>query len=449
MVKVKNETSLLPKKNVVLVVEEKSTKPPGTSRFTRRKIDFCNENIPLFKNEIFTLAELCQQLLVNGFVQSYVDFYHLTHRVDPNLVEERGESQIKISVDDMIFIRDQLVKAELSRRQGDTVSVYSAFNKLADFYVENHDWKTSFFFHEKCLEVAQLTNDSRGEMSANHSLGVIYQLMSDFEGARAFHEKHEEIAIAIDVFEEIARANVELYKVYLVLAERYESRGLNEEALVMYFRCLEAAKKSWDRAAEGEANGKVGNLLLNRGEAQQCVPYLKQQSQIAADLGQAEGRCRACSALALALDLLGQSDKALAELTLVHTISEQAGDTYLQAQACKSLGTLYSKMGQLDAAVDILQRHFNLLKTILYRSSSEKTPASGLNKKMSSAKFPVVTSKDVDLARAYIGISKGNLLVGAYIVSLQNDLPALLDWKLNRTELPKLSERGGIVMETK
>eukprot|EP01034_Spumella_vulgaris_P025369 gene25369-31820_t len=110
----------------------------------------------------------------------------------------------------------------------------------------------------------------------------------------------------------------------------------------MYFKCLEAAKKSWDRAAE-------------------------------ADLGQAEGRCRACSALALALDLLGQPDKALAELTLVHTISEQAGDTYLQAQACRSLGTLYSKMGRLDAA---------------------------------------------------------------------SDLPALLDWKLNRSELPKYVERN-------
>jgi tetratricopeptide (TPR) repeat protein len=437
MVKTKNESNLLSKKVGALVVEEKSTKPPGTSRFTRRKVDSSEDNIPLFKNEIVSLTELCQQLLVNGFVQSYVDFYHLTHRVDPHLVEERGDLQIKTSMDDMIFIRDQLVKAELSRRQGDTVSVYSAFNKLADFYVESHDWKTSFFFHEKCLEVAQLTNDSRGEMSANHSLGMIYQLMFDFVGAKSFHEKHEEIAIAIDVFEEIARANVELYKVYLVLAERYESQGLSDEALIMYFKCLESAKKSWDRAAEGEANGKVGNLLLNKGEVQQCIPYLKQQSQIAADLGEAEGRCRACSALALALDLLGQSDKALVELTLVHTISEQAGDTYLQAQACKSLGTLFSKMGKLEAAVDILQRHFNLLKTILYRSSSEKTAGSTLNKKVGLSKAPVVTSNDVDLARSFIGISKGNLLAGAYIVSLQNDLPALLDWKLNRTELPK------------
>ncbi len=424
-----------------LVVDEKSTKPPGSSRFTREKETLLKNHQPVLKIDKMNVAELCQHLLVNGLVQSYVDFYHLTHRADPNLIEDLNETQIKTSPENLIFIRDQLVKAELSRRQGDTANVYNAFNQLADFYVANHDWKTSFFFHEKCLEVAQLTNDARGEMSANHSLGTIYQLMLDFEGARSFHEKHEEIAISIDVFEEIARANVELYKVYLVLAERFEAQGATEEALSMYFRCLEAAKKSWDRSAEGEANGKIGNLLLNVGDAQQSLSFLRQQSQIATDLGQPEGRCRASSALALALDMLGQTEKALAELTLVHTISEQAGDTYLQAQACRSLGTLYSKMGKLESAVDILQRHFNLLKTILYRSSGgDKTSAASAKKGGAAAKAalsPLVTSHDIDLARSYIGISKGNLQLGSYVLALQCDLSSLLDWKLNRTDLPK------------
>lgn len=333
----------------------------------------------------------------------------------------------------MIFIRDQLLKAELSRRQGDTTCVYEAFNKLADFYVAMHDWKTSFFFHEKCLEVAQLTNDSRGEMSANHSMGVIYQLMSNFEGARAFHERHEEIATTIDVLEEIAKSNVELYKVYLILAEKAEAAGQNEDALAMYFKCLGAAKKSWDRSCEGEANGKIGSLLLSSGDAQQSLQYLREQAQIAADLGHAEGRCRACSALALALDTLGQSDRALAELMLVHTIAEQAGDSYLQAQVCRSLGTLYSKMGKLDSAVDMFQRHFVLIKGILYRSSN------GADKNKKDPNALLVSSKDMDLARSYIGISKGNLLLGSYVMALQCDLSSLLDWKMNRTELPKAS----------
>ncbi len=296
-----NKARMSPSKKLeskVMKIEERSTKPPGSARFHRRKAEAEFNNMPYFQDDSFNVAILCQQLLVAGYVQSYVDFYQLTHRLDPNALEETGMKQINISEDDTKFIRDNLVKAEMSRRQGDTASVYAAFNQLADYYVKNQDWKTSFFFHEKCLEVSQLTNDVRAEMSANHSLGFIYQLMNDFNRACLYHERHEEIAISLDIFEEIAKSNVELYKVYMVLAEKEDNNGNFEEALRLYNKCLDSSRKSWDKSSEAEANGKIGHLLLSHGEAQRSLPFLRQQSQISADLGNAEGRCRACSALA-------------------------------------------------------------------------------------------------------------------------------------------------------
>mmetsp|Transcript_9013 Transcript_9013/g.14955 ORF Transcript_9013/g.14955 Transcript_9013/m.14955 type:complete len:485 (-) Transcript_9013:727-2181(-) len=422
-------------------IDERTSKPPGTARFYRKKGNDGNEQAPLFKNDTFNIATLCQQLLVAGYVQSYVDFYQLTHRVDPSSLEEAGMSQIQISEEDTVFIRDNLVKAEVSRRQGDTANVYAAFNQLADYYVKNQDWKTSFFFHEKCLEVSQLTNDVRAEMSANHSLGSIYQLMNDFSRARPYHERHEDIAASLDVFEEVAKSNVELYKVYLVLAGKCEEQGQFDDALDLYNQCLESAKKSWDKSAEADANGKIGNLLLSKGDAQRSLPYLKQQAQISADLGNAEGRCRACSALALALDSMGQSDKALNELMMVVSISDDVGDSYLQAQACRALGTLYSKLGRLTEAVEILQRHFNLLKKLLYKSpgGQNSNSSNGGGSGDASDAGHTVTSQDLDMARAYIGISKGNLMLGTYTLTMQSNIGALLDWKLNRTEIPRSS----------
>lgn len=436
----KSSAALSQKLEKLTVIEEKPTKPPGNPKFNRKVLqntstggNITEESLP----DKITPSSICQQLLTQGFVQSYVDFYHLTHRLDP-LAREEITTTVNLPVEELTFIRDNLIRAEAARRQGDTSTVYAAYNKLADYYVSNKDWKTGFFFHEKCLEVAQLTNDVRAEMAANHSLGVINQLMQNYDRARMHHEKHEQLAISVDVFEEIARANTELYKVYLTLAEKAETSNRSEEALEIYMRCLEAAKKSWDKASEAEANGRIGNLLLHQGQVQQCIPYLKQQSQLAADLGHPESRCRACSALALAWDKLGQSDKALNELTLVHAISEQAGDAYLQAQACRALGTLYSKLGRLDSAVDILQRHFTLLKSILFRSTSKSAPSAPTSSKEDSSRK--VTSADLDLARAYIGISKGNQLLGFYAIALQYDLSSLLDWKLNRSDLLKVSK---------
>lgn len=242
----------------------------------------------------------------------------------------------------------------------------------------------------------------------------------------------------MDVVEEVKKANIELYKVYMVIAVRMDNLNSNGEALEMYFKCLASARKCWDKAAEGEANGKIGNMYLQCGEADKSIPYLRQQSEIASELGYAEGRCRACSSLAIAFDTLGQDDKALAELRMVQTISEQAGDALLQAQASKALGTLYSKVSNFEAAVEAFQRHFNLLKAIMLKNSTitaksitaSSRPAAG---NVHADPALAVTSHDLDLARVYVGVSKGNLLVGACVISIQFDVNSLLDWKLNRT----------------
>lgn len=48
---------------------------------------------------------------------------------------------------------------------------------LAQYYQDMNDPKTGVYFHEKCLEISRLTNDRRGEMSANHRLGLVYDKM--------------------------------------------------------------------------------------------------------------------------------------------------------------------------------------------------------------------------------------------------------------------------------
>merc|ERR1711916_163106 len=124
--------------------------------------------------------------------------------------------------------------------------------------------------------------------------------------------------------------------------------------------------------------------------------------------------------MGLAYNDVGMADKALTELNLVQTISEQAGDLLLQANACKAMGTLYSKVGNLSEAVNALQRHFDLLKILDARSSSEGNRS--------------VRLKELDLARVYVGISKGNAQLGKYVIAIKFDFSALLDWKLTRSD---------------
>lgn len=70
---------------------------------------------------------------------------------------------------------------------------------------------------------------------------------------------------------------------------------------------------------------------------------------------------------------------------------------------------------------------------IFVRPDTEKTATE-------DSKPQAITTQDIDLARAYIGISKGNLLMGSYVVSIESNLTALLDWKLARVDISPNSD---------
>lgn len=495
-----------------LLVDKLPVKPPGKPRFKMKTNNQSDSRLHHEENEGMSEEEYCTKLLIDGYVQSFVDFYHLTQRVDPNNTDGSNR-KIQCSNDEMAFIRNNLVLAEISRRQGNIIGVYTAYNKLASSYKKKKDWKTAIFFQEKCLEVAQLTTDLKAEMLANHTLGIIYQAMNLYDAAKVYHEKHEEIAKSIDHSDEIVTANMELQKVYLVLAERLEEQKCYNEALKMYELCLSSSIKCMDLPSQGEVYGKIGALLLHHGrgireeaggagvafqlndtnpisldgsngigiiipdtatsgptekklnpgsgDPSAALHYLQQYSQISSDIGDTISRCKALSLLSLAYDQLGESTKALTELSLVHTIAEQTGDIFLQSKACYSLGTLYSKLRYDDQSKNILQRYFDLLKAITASAGSQNS-GSGRGDKSSGGSGdinnghpnsePRVGIRDLELARVYVGISRGNVMIEDYMRSIglagspgdsQDGMTRLLDWKLNRAEISK----GGALNE--
>ena len=137
------------------LVNESNVKPGVPSKFVRtRQLPAQKGVAALMSTESLpppaaTDQDFATQLLVEGFVQSYVDFFHLTNRPDPTVIDQSNNApRIQVSLNDMIFIRDNLMQAETNRRSGNTSGVYVAFNKLADFYEAQGDFQTSIFFHK-------------------------------------------------------------------------------------------------------------------------------------------------------------------------------------------------------------------------------------------------------------------------------------------------------------
>ena len=66
--------------------------------------------------------------------------------------------------------------------------MYTCYHNLAQYFQRVDDPKTGVYFYEKCLEIARLTSDVRGEMEANHHLGRAHEALGKMEEAIALHE---------------------------------------------------------------------------------------------------------------------------------------------------------------------------------------------------------------------------------------------------------------------
>ena len=61
---------------------------------------------------------LCEEILRDGFVQSYVDFFYLTHRPDPTVDagEADAEREIEVPPEEMLYIRENLTQVRRAPR---------------------------------------------------------------------------------------------------------------------------------------------------------------------------------------------------------------------------------------------------------------------------------------------------------------------------------------------
>jgi hypothetical protein len=93
---------------------------------------------------------LSEDILCEGYVQSFVDFFYLTHRPEPNADitdAAEGTPEIQVPSKEMLYVRDNLTSAENARRQGDTGTVYGSYSNLAQHYhVRWWEEDTVFFF---------------------------------------------------------------------------------------------------------------------------------------------------------------------------------------------------------------------------------------------------------------------------------------------------------------
>jgi hypothetical protein len=278
-----------------------------TTAVTAPGVSMKSSDEPLMSDK----QSLCIELLVAGHVNSFVDFFYLTHRAEEEAASTAGTTGTTagagaganaaanaaggasvsslhpppIADSKLVGIQQHLSSAEQAHRRGDSEQVYESYEALAHDFHATQDYKTSIYFYEKCLDLAESMEDLAQQCNSNLNLGLTHDAMGDTAAAIRFHEKHKEIAQSMGAQTRLQTANGQLVEAYRRYAEEHERKDDNATAVLLYKRCLAAAQESNDLRSEGLATYRLGVACAAMGEKNESIEFQQKYLHICKRIG--------------------------------------------------------------------------------------------------------------------------------------------------------------------
>jgi len=364
--------------------------------------------------------QLCIDLLMVGCVQSFIDFFYITHRKsqpgeaagrNPSAsLEAEQAKDVEIPEDTLIFLKETLESAETARRMKNYHHCFEHYNVLSDYFEKVSDLKSAMYFYQRCSDVATDVDARESIAKANLNLGMCEEKQGHWEEAMRFHERALSIATSADSLPLQIKSASRLTHVYRILAERCEKERRDMEATAFYERCLSCARLSKDSALEGSACHKLGKSKYNTGNYEEAIDLQKQYLEICKTHDDRVGESAARAALAHAYEAIGNTQEAIKQLESLLNVASDAGELQAQASACLNLGLLYNDRGEHEKSVELLEQHFDLARQLGDR-------------------------KLIDSARVILGMARGNGKLDIYVDLVNNNLDKLLKWKSKRLPL--------------
>lgn len=354
---------------------------------------------------------LCTQVLEMGFIQSYTDLFYLTHRPDPS--SENGAC-MEMEMKEMINVRDNLTAAEFARRTGDTKTVYDCYCRLAAYFETQDDFSTGIFFRQKCLEVSRLTMDKKREMNVLRELGIAHCKEERYDESGEYHESQLALACAAGSQQDIIDANVQLNVVYQKMAEKSNEKGDKPTALELYSRCLSTARATKDALKIGWAQYQMGKMHLQLHRASEALSFLQNYLKSCEEQKDMEGQVRALSSLAAAFQQKEDTSSAVTIFQQLLDIATKTENMSAQSEACCGLGIIYNDRRDFQKAVSMFEKNYAITRNMVNT-------------------FVCKRSK-LDLARIYLGMSRGNQNMPKFMETVNHDTTALLAWKVSRVQ---------------
>ena len=202
---------------------------------------------------------------------------------------------------------------------------------------------------------------------------------------------------------------------YREYAEEKEGIGEYNGAVEFYSKAMEAARASRDRVAEGQACHRLGKTYIEVQQPTKAVNFLHEFERICKEVEDLQGSGSAFAALAAAYQSVNDTDKAIYYLEQFLDIATKTENVTAQGEACCALGVIYNRRGDYKKAVEHFEKNFEIARSVVSSGAGDTSL--------------------VDSSRVYLGMARGNAMMGKYFMAIDVDLNSLLLWKNNRQSL--------------
>ena len=342
-----------------------------------------------------------------------------------------------MSEDELIYLKENLVMAELSKRKYDFIKTHKAYKNIGDFFKQKREYETAIYFYNKCYDIFSSENLGPGtginKIKNSHShnsddenaekfqdiqletyldLGLTYESLKEINNAIKFHEKYLELVTILSREQDIKFANRNLIRTFKLQSDQLVENGKYEEAINVLTKCISAGQSAHDLKGEAIAHKTLANILMKLEKFNKATVHFKKYLKICLEMDDKKGEGQGYLMLGRTYQKLGDNVLATKYFQSYMDIAETNGEINDESKAALALGDIYCDINnQSNKAIELYQKNFELSRK--------------LNKK-----------QEVNDARIKLGIAKSKQQIDQYIKVLTNgdqaSLIQLLEWKNKR-----------------
>lgn len=197
---------------------------------------------------------------------------------------------------------------------------------------------------ERKIRAYSKAKDKVNEGEALSSLGILYYKANRFAEAKSCHERHLNLAKAIQNKRAEKRA-------YCNLGCTYRRIGDLDKAVECYEQGLRLVKELEDRLGEAKLLNNLGNIFEQRSDFDQAVYCHQKRLSVARELKDLDGESKACASLGNIYHLLGNIresinyyEKLVACLKYKLAMQEKKSKSEEGSEDCSMPGSSSNKM---------------------------------------------------------------------------------------------------------